>query len=130
MLSLPPERLHNRFWVKEYFKKTGLHYRSRSVFGDTRNTLNRQLFSASNYVDLNPQLWQNTPIKPAQIDQVNQFLKNYSSPIELIKHFLTTQRIVKEVVKVFGLKNKFNSNLSIYQTLKCIEMTLLDKDSK
>lgn len=130
MLSLPPERLHNRLWVKDYFKKSGLHYRSRSVFGDTRNTLNRQLFSASNYVDLNPRLWENTPIQTTQINQVNQFLRSYSSPIESVKHFLTTQRGIKEIVKIFGLKNTFNSNLSIYQTLKSIEMTLLNENYK
>ncbi|MCA1745406.1 MAG: hypothetical protein LC643_06865 [Bacteroidales bacterium] len=125
MLSLPPGRQKDRLWVRDYFKKIGLHYPVRNFYGDTRNTLNRQLFSASGFVGLNPQIWLNSPMQPVQIDQVNQFLQSYSSPIEVAKHFLTTQRVVKELVKIIGLKNNFNINLSAYQTLKSVEMSLL-----
>lgn len=125
MRSLPPARLHDRLWVNDYFKKAGLHYRTRNFYGDTRNTLNRQLFSASKFHDLDPHFWQNTPIQPVQVEQVNHFFRNYSTPIERFKYFLSTQRVVKEAVKMVGLKNQFNSNLSIYQTLKSVEMSTL-----
>jgi hypothetical protein len=128
MLSLPSDRLKDRLWVKEYFKKTGLHYRARNFYGDTRNTLNRQLFSACKFENLNPRLWQNSPIHPAQIEQLNRFFKTYSSPLEKTRHFLTSQRFVKEAVKIVGLKSKFNTNLANYQTLKSIEMSLLKSD--
>jgi hypothetical protein len=130
MLSLPSERLHERTWVKDYFKKIGLYYSNRSFYGDTRNTLNRQMFGVSKYLELDPQLWQNTPINPEDVNDINKFFRNYSKPIEKLKHYLTSQRVVKELVKVVGLRNRFNSNLSAYQTLKSIELSLLKNNFK
>jgi len=124
MLSLPAERLKNRLWVKEYLKKEDLHFRRRSVYGDTRNTLNSQLFRASKFHPLNTQVLRNTPISVEQMTQINNYLKYFSSPSERLRHFFTTQRVVKEVLKMIGINNKFNSSLAEYQTLKSVELSL------
>lgn len=126
MLSLPPHRLNNRYWVKEYFRKEGLHFRTRVFYGDTRNTLNRQLFEGTDYENLNPNRWISTPVAPEKVEALNQYFQNYHQYSSKIKRFLTTQRVVKEVVKFFGLKNEFNQKLSAYQTLRSLELSLQD----
>lgn len=127
MLSLPKERLNNRLWVKEYFKREGLYFRNRVFHGDTRNTLNRQLFEAAGYENLQLRFWENTPMLPEQVEDLNRYFADYRKPIERIKHFLSTQRVVKEIVKMFGLKNEFNINLSAYQTLRALELSVTNR---
>lgn len=126
MLSLPPNRLHNRHWVKEYFKKEGLHFKTRIFHGDTRNTLNRQLFEGAPHRSLNVGLWENSPVPLDKVKVLNSFFETFPRPTERIKHFLSSQRVVKEVVKVLGWNSKFNQYLPAYQTMKSLEMSLLD----
>ena len=133
MLSLPEKRRQNRTWVTDFFKKKDLHFGSRSLYGDTRNTLNRQLFRNAVYQPLTPEIWSNYGkdlINPEQIRQINQRLAATGARAESFRHFLTTQRVVKEILKKAGLTNTFTRDYSWWATLKAIEKSITTKNNR
>jgi hypothetical protein len=124
MLSLPPERRSGRAWVNEYFQNHDLLFTNRSKYGDTRNTLNRQVFSNHPFEPLDKKVIVQPFIDSPQIDKINHQLGRFNTPLERLRFFLTTQRVIKEVLKKIGIHNTFLKNLSPYLILKAVEKTL------
>ncbi|PWD99564.1 asparagine synthase-related protein [Marinilabilia rubra] len=124
MLSLPGERRDQRKWVNDFFKKKDLYVGNRSLYGDTRNTLNRQLFSNFKFEPLNENLLKSSPIPDELVKQVNRNLNNVGSFAEKANAFFTSQRVVKELLKPLGIKNRLNTYLPSYLAFKALEETL------
>ncbi|MGM0377175.1 MAG: asparagine synthase-related protein [Bacteroidota bacterium] len=132
MLSLPEKRRQNREWVVDYFKEKDLHFSTRALHGDTRNTLNRQLFRNFVFQPLTPDFWEKHGkqwVHPHQVEKINKILKKTGSIPERTRFFLTTQRVIKEILKKAGVVNTFNRFLYYWATLKAIEKSVLKKTS-
>ncbi|WP_142533095.1 asparagine synthetase B family protein [Saccharicrinis carchari] len=122
MLNLPPERRKNRAWVSEFFASKDLLPGQSLFFNDTKNRLNLHLHNNYNFEPLS-----NDFSMPYLSDKRKQEINDYLGNIGLkskINYQLTTTRVIKEVLKRFGITNKFSASLSDYQTLKAIEMSL------
>ncbi|MFW6203232.1 MAG: hypothetical protein ACOC30_02925, partial [Marinilabilia sp.] len=57
----------------------------------------------------------------------NDRLGKTDSYLRRIQFFLTTSRVIKEILKFIGVFNTFNRDLNCWATLKAIEKTLLKK---
>jgi len=124
MLSLPEERRKNRLWVGDYFRKQDLVFKNRSRHGDTRNTLNRHLFLNHTFEPLRKGFLKETPISDKTINLINKELSKIGEPGDSIRTWLTTTRVVKEVLKRAGIKDRLYTYMPAYQTLKSFEKTL------
>jgi len=124
MLSLPEYRRHNRQWVNDFFKKENLYIGNRSFYGDTRNTINRQLFLNHQFNPIDETLLSDSPVPNQIIRRVNGKLKNIGTFRERLNAFFTTQRVIKEILKVAGVKNILNNNLSAYLLIKAVEKSV------
>ncbi len=124
MLSLPMERRKNRRWVNEYFLKKNLYFGSRIKYGDTRNTLNQLLFKNHTFQPLDEKIWEKNPVRIKKVREINENLKNADTPLGIIRFYLTTLRVVKELVKLVGIYDIFSKYLPPYLTLKSLEKTL------
>ncbi|MFW5757852.1 MAG: asparagine synthase-related protein, partial [Bacteroidota bacterium] len=124
MLSLPDHRRHNRKWVNDFLKKEGLYIGNRSLFGDTRNTLNRQLFLNHKFEPVDDNILKEAPIPNYIIRRVNGKLKSIGTFREQLNSFFTSKRIVKELLKIIGIKNILNNNLFPYLVIKAVEKSV------
>jgi hypothetical protein len=124
MLSLPDHRRNNRQWVNDFFKEKGLYIGNRTLYGDTRNTINRQLFLNHHFDPVDEKLLTDSPVPKQIIRRVNRKLKNIGTFRERLNAFFTTQRVIKEILKMTGIKNILNNNLSAYLLIKAVEKSV------
>lgn len=128
MLSLPQHRRKERTWLKEFFTNHDLNFGTRCRHGDTRNTLNYYLFRNHTFQPLHEE-----PLQPyiskSEIRKINKYLKQANSFFPRIRYFLTSQRVIKEVLKIAGINNRFNKHLNCWATLKAIEKSVFKKSS-
>ncbi len=122
MLNLPAERRKDRTWVRDFFKSKDLLPSHNMFFQDTKNRVNMHLHNNYTFEPLSDDF--TLPyLSEERKHEINEYLGNIGLKSK-IKYQLTTTRVVKEILKKFGVTNEFSDLLTDYQTLKAIEMSL------
>lgn len=129
MLALPAERRRGRLWLKEFFATRDLNFERRSRYGDTRNTLNYFFFKNHTFCPLSGESWQSF-VPLSAIHKINDRLQHTGNLFNNIRFFLTTQRIVKELLRWVGIVNLFNKDFNCWATLKAVEMSILKRRNR
>lgn len=122
MLNLPAERRRDRTWVKDFFASKNMLPHKNMFFQDTKNRLNFHLHNNYSFQPLSDDF--NIPyLTNDRKNEINNYLGNINFTSKL-NYQLTTTRVIKELLKKVGIKNKFSDFLTDYQTLKAIEMSM------